>query len=179
MFLSTNINITINAMVIIVAVLCLIKFLDGYHKGFVKEVISLVSLFFMGIVVVILCRGLQSYMKKEVVGVVVAVILFTVAGIIHHFLSLVFFSAKLVSKLPVVSLVDKLAGAVFGVLEILVALNVLYILVGYYGLGDVGLKIMDCTRDSEILTFFYNHNFIEMLMKSMMESIPKVFEAIK
>lgn len=99
-----------NIMVLIVLFLLLIKIMDGYKKGMVKEIISFVSLIVMCIVVVLISAGLHSYMEKEVLGIVVAVLLLAVLGIAHHLLQVVFFSAKLISKLPVISWGNKVLG---------------------------------------------------------------------
>ena len=53
-----------NIMLILVAICALWKVIDGYRKGMVKEIVSLVTLTVMGIMVVLISKGLHSYMEK-------------------------------------------------------------------------------------------------------------------
>ena len=99
-----------NLMLIAAALFALFKVVDGYKKGMIKEVVSLVTLILMGIMVVLISKGLHSYMEKEVVGVIIAVVLMALLGVVHHLLNVVFFSAKMISKLPVISWITKCWG---------------------------------------------------------------------
>ena len=149
-----------NLLVIIVFLLMIFKIRDGYKKGMVKEIISFISLIVLCVVAALIGIGLDSYMDKEYMGVVIAVLLLCVLGIVHHLLGIVFFSAKLVSKLPVISWVDKLLGMVVGVLEVVLLLWTVYLFVMYAGLGMLGQQILVYTEESDILSWIYKYNLL-------------------
>ena len=128
----------LNVMLIIAAIAVLIKMVDGYRKGMVKEVISLVSLVVLSVVAALL-------------------ILLLVA---HHLLGLVFFSAKLAAKLPVVHFLDKLLGIVFGAFEVVLVLWTLYALMMMMDIGAIGEFIREQTQESQILKWIYDHNYL-------------------
>lgn len=161
-----------NIMLIILAVFFLFKIADGYKKGMVKEIISLVTLIIMGIMVMLISRGLQSYMKKEAVGVIIAVVLLALLGIVHHLLGVVFFSAKMITKLPVVHWANKLLGAVFGALEVIFLLQIVYTFIMFFGLGMIGQQILEYTRESVVLTKLYEHNIVAKMMEDLMKQLP-------
>ena len=161
-----------NIMLIVVAICALIKIRDGYKNGIVKEIISLVTLIVMGIMIVLISNGLHSYMEKEIVGVIIAVVLLALLGIVHHMLSVVFFSAKMISKLPVIHWVNKLLGAVFGVLEVILILQIVYAFIMYFGLGMIGQQILEYTRESVVLTKLYQYNVIAKLVENLMSRLP-------
>lgn len=161
-----------NLMVLVVLFLILIKIADGYKKGMVKEIISFVSLIVMCIVVVLIGAGLHSYMKKEVLGIVVAVLLLAVLGIAHHLLQVVFFSAKLLSKLPVISWGNKVLGMVVGALEVLLLLWTLYTFIMYFGLGMVGELIIEYTSQSQLLTWVYQLNMLAPIVENVLQELP-------
>ena len=54
-----------NIMLILAVICVLFKIADGYKKGMVKEIVSLVTLIIMGIMIVLISKGLHSYMEKE------------------------------------------------------------------------------------------------------------------
>ena len=88
------------------------------------------------------------------------VLLLCLVGIIKHLLNVVFFSAKVISKLPVVSFGDKLLGIVFGVLETAIIIWTIYTLIMLLDIGIVGQMILDSTQDSKLLSWMYEHNYL-------------------
>ena len=157
----------INVFLLIIAVFALIKVLDGYKKGMVKEIISFVTLIIMCIMVLLLSTALRSYMQKEVIGVIVAVLLLVVLGIAHHMLKIVFFSAKLIAKLPIVNRVDKWMGMVVGLLEVVLILWTIYTFIIYFQMGTIGQLIIEYSRDSKILTLLYEYNVLASLVEKL------------
>ena len=160
-----------NILLLAVIVITILKIVDGYKKGMVKEIISFVSLVVMCVVVLLLGSGLHSYMEKEILGVVIAVLLLVILGIAHHVLKLVFFSAKLISKLPIVHSVDKLLGMVVGVLEVVLILWTIYTFIMCFEMGMIGNLIIEYSRDSKILTWIYEHNMLAGVVEKALSNI--------
>ena len=161
-----------NIMLILAVICVLFTIADGYKKGMVKEIVSLVTLIIMGIMIVLISKGLHSYMEKEVVGVIIAVVLMALLGVVHHLLNVVFFSAKMISKLPVIHWVNKVFGAVFGVLEVILILQIVYVFIMYFGLGMIGQQILEYTRESVVLTKIYQYNVVAKLVENLMSQLP-------
>ena len=92
----------INVMFVIVVLAAVFKLADGYKKGVVREVISLVSMVVLCVVAALIAYGVHGYHDGKIFHVALAVILFILVMTAHHLLGLVFFSAKLFSKLPIV-----------------------------------------------------------------------------
>lgn len=161
----------LNILLLIVLAFTIIKIADGYKKGMVKEIISFISLIIMCVVVLLLGVGLHSYMEKEFVGVLIAVLLLAVLGIAHHILKLIFFSAKLISKLPIIHWADKLLGMVVGALETVLVLWTVYTFIMYFRLGMIGSLIIEYSRDSEILTWLYEHNMLAVIVEQAMSKL--------
>lgn len=151
---------SINFLLIIVIIAAITKVFDGYKKGMVKEIISLISMAILCAVVALLAGGISSYHDGKIFNVIIAIILLGLIGIAHHLLGVVFFSAKLVSKLPVVSFVNKLLGIVFGVFEVVLMLWTVYTFVMMMDMGAIGQIILSYTEESKILTFIYRHNYL-------------------
>lgn len=161
-----------NIMLILVVICAVAKIVDGYKKGMVKEIVSLVTLTVMGIMVVLISRGLHSYMEKEIVGVVIAVVLMALLGIVHHLLNVVLFSAKMISKLPVIHWLNKVLGAVFGLLEVVLILQIVYVFIMYFGLSMIGQQILEYTRESAFLTKLYEYNVVANLVDNVLAHLP-------
>ena len=158
-----NINVVLIIMVIILAA----AVADGYKKGMVRSIISLVSLIITCGVVALLGYGVKSYFDGSIFNVIAMVLLLCLVGLVRHLLNVVFFSAKVISKLPVVSFGDKLLGILFGVLETAVILWTVYILVMMLDIGIVGQMILDSTQDSKILSWMYENNYLAYFLEQI------------
>ena len=101
-----------NLLLIIVGIVLIWRVVEGLRVGMVREIISFVSLIVMSVSVILLAVALGSYMDKDVVSMILAIILFLVLCIVHRIVSVVFFSAKAISKLQVVHGIDRVLGGV-------------------------------------------------------------------
>lgn len=161
-----------NIVLVVAGILLLIKVMYGYSRGMVKELISLVTLALMCVVVVILMALLHFVEASETAGIIIVVILLLLLGIAHHFLRLIFFSAKMVTKLPVISLGDKLLGMVVGAVETLFLVWTVYTFVLYFDLGKIEDTINEGTRESEILTKVSDLNPLPPIVDEVLERLP-------
>ena len=162
--MNASLNISIDIFFILVIAFVFGKMIQGYKKGMVKEIISLVSLIIISLIVALLSRGLQSYLEKEFVGMLAAVISIAIIGIAHSFISVFFLTAKVVSKLPIVHWLDKVAGILVGALEGVLFLWILYYFITVFGLGSIGTWIMESTRTNDLLLWLAEHNYLLQLM---------------
>lgn len=151
---------SINFLLIILALFAAYKVVDGYKHGMVREIISLISLTVLCAVVALLANAIGSYQSGKIIQVIATIILLALLGIAHHLLGVVFFSAKLISKLPVIHLADKLLGIVFGLLEAVLVLWTIYTLVMMLDLGAIEQVILSYTQDSGLLTMLYRYNWL-------------------
>lgn len=151
---------SINLLLIGLIVLAAINMVGGYKKGMVRAVVSLVSMVVLCVVVLLLANGISSYNDGNLFSVALTVILLAVLGLVHHLLGVVFFSAKMVSKLPVIRHLDKLMGILFGLLETVLILWTVYTFVMMMDLGIIGDMIIVWTEGSPVLTWLYQHNYL-------------------
>lgn len=161
-----------NLLCIVAAVLLFINVVTGYKRGMVRQVISFISLVVLCTIVVLIGNGLQSYYDGKFLNVAAVVLLLAVLGIAHHLLGLVFFPAKMVTKLPVVHWLDKLLGIVAGALETVLLIWTLDTFVMMMDLGMIGQMIVAYTAENEVLSWFYRHNYLAHLVEQIIGQIP-------
>ena len=156
-----------NLLLICVIILLVFNIVSGYKRGMVRQVISLISLIVLCTVAVLIANGLNSYYDGKILNVIVVVLLLVIIGIARHLLGVVFFSAKMISKLPIVHWLDKLLGIVSGALETVLILWTLYTFVMMMDLGMIGQLIINDTAESSILTWFYRNNYLAHLVERL------------
>lgn len=148
----------INLGVLFFLILAVVLAHSGYKKGAVKSVVSLISLLIAGIVGVIVTYGVRNYISHNVIGVAVVVILLLVVGVITKVLNVIFFSAKVISALPVVGLINHLLGIVLGIVEAVVFYWVLCVVLCYIPMGEATDFILKQISTSAFLSDLYNLN---------------------
>lgn len=162
-------DIQMNFLLLIVLALMIGCMAEGYKRGMVHQLISFVSMIVLCITVALLANGAKNYVDGKILNVIIVVLLLAVLGIARHFLGVFFFSAKMISKLPIISWVDKLAGIVFGALEVVLVLWTVYVFLIMMDLGVIETWIMQYTADSPVLTWLYQNNYIAQLIDRIAE----------
>ena len=162
-------ELNINILFLAAAAAAIIKMIDGYKKGMVKEIISLVSMVVLSVVAALVAYGVSSYYDGKVFNVVLVGFLLILLLAAHHLLGLVFFSAKLIAKLPVVHFINKLLGLVFGAFEVVLLLWTLYAFVMMMDMGAIGQLILSYTEDSPVLLWIYRHNYLARWIEDFLE----------
>ncbi len=160
-----------NLLLIVAALFLLCKMVAGYKNGMVKEIISFVSLVILCVVLTLIANGVNSYFDGEYAKLVMVVVLLVVLGLVHHLLGVLFFSAKMIVKLPIVHWLDKVLGIVVGILETVLIIWTIYTFIMLMDLGAIGQQILIYTEESEILLWFYQHNYLAYLLEHFSSEI--------
>lgn len=163
---------SMNLLMIIAAVVLFCMVMDGYKKGMVRSLISLISLLITCVVLFLIGNALSSYFDGRFFNLIVTLLLLGAIGLMHHLLNAVFFSAKMISKLPIVHGLDKILGIVAGILETVLIIWTIYAFNIFRDLGTLGQVIVDYTRDSKILTYLYENNYLAYLIEQAGEKVP-------
>ena len=158
-------NINLLQIILTVALLCMV--MDGCKKGLVRSLISLISLLITCVVLFLLGNALSSYFDGKFFNLILTLLLLAAIGLVHHLLNVVFFSAKMITKLPIVHSLDKLLGIVAGILETVLIVWTIYAFNIFRDLGTLGQVIVDYTRDSKILTCLYENNYLAYLIEQL------------
>ena len=161
-----------NLLTIILAMVLVCMVMDGYKKGMVKSLISLISLLIACVVLFLVGNALSSYFDGQFFNLIITLLLLAAIGLLHHLLNVVFFSAKMIVKLPIVHGLDKLLGIVVGILETVLIVWTIYSFNIFRDLGTLGQVIVDCTRDSKILTYLYENNYLAYLIEQLGQKLP-------
>ncbi|MBO4807667.1 MAG: CvpA family protein [Lachnospiraceae bacterium] len=161
-----------NFLLIILILIGVWRIVDGYKNGIVKEIISLITLVILALATVLISRAISAYFDKQIINMAAAVLMFLILCLAHTALKFVFFSAKLISKLPVISTFNKLIGGLFGVVETILFAWVIFTFAMYMDLGVLGEEIMLYTKDNAVLTFIYERNYLAYGASQIIPHIP-------
>ncbi len=162
---------SINALLVAVILVVVWRMIVGFKRGMVKELISMVGLIFAAIVGFLAVSGLRGYAENNFFEVIVCVVMIAIVAVVHSVLKLLFFSAKVVSSLPVVSTANKLCGIVFGFLEGIIIYWILCYALVSLDMGIAGTYLRQMIKGNEILYTLYQYNILGALVDNLWASI--------
>lgn len=149
-----------NWALIIIAFIVILNVINGFKNGLVKEVINFLSLLVLSILIVLLSSVLKSYTDKQFVQMLTMIIMVLILVVAHKLIKAALNGIKILASLPVISIVNKLAGAIFGILETIVLVWFALCLIGMFDLGTIGEYINVYVGNSKLLTYLYENNLI-------------------
>ena len=149
-----------NLLTIVFVILVIWSMYRGLTSGFAKEVNGLVSLFMALVVLSVTLLLIGSILQKNTKLAVISVIMLTIVSFLYRLLKTVMHSIETVAELPVISLLNTIAGALAGGMKILVVFWIIYIIVNNCPTGAFGEWVMERTEQSTVLINIYHKNFI-------------------
>lgn len=160
-----------NILLIIFVIVLVWRISAGVKRGVVRETIGFINLLFASIVLGLVSMIFQDYHAGNYLRIVVMVIAIAALSIIYSLLKMVFFPAKVITKLPVLSSVDKLLGVIIGVAETLIAFWALCCVLMYMDIGVLKEQVMPMISESRLLTFLYQYNLVGLLLEAVRNKI--------
>lgn len=135
----------------------------GFKKGMVKEITGLISLAVTLFVVSLIIMLYTSFHAEETENMLVTVIILVVVSLIYSLVKIFLKSAKLLSKLPVIKLLDRFLGLFVGAAKGMIILWIIYILNEGNLFGPLTEQIVKDTMNSDILMKIYEYNYLMKL----------------
>ena len=159
---------SINVLFIIVVASLAVGAMWGWKRGFLEGVIRIISCILGIFVLVIVAKGIGSFLQGSIISVMVAVLLLIVIRLIHKAIKFLIDTFKLVRAIPIGKLADKLAGTALGAVEAVFVIWLVYLLIGSFDLFGLQQWILTQTAQSKFLTIIYSSNYLVALLKQIL-----------
>ena len=140
----------------------------GWKRGLLESVIRIISCILGILVVVVVAKGIGSFMQKRYMQVIMALALLVLIQVIHKVVRFLTETFKLVRAIPVGKLADKLAGAVLGLAESVFVIWLAFLLVGVFDVMDLNKWVTAQVEQSRFLTLIYYSNYLIELLKKVL-----------
>ena len=158
----------INILFIIVVAILVIGVIWGWKRGFLESVIRIISCILGILVLVVLAKGIGSFMQKSYVQVLMAFVLLAAIRLIHKIMRFLTDSFKLVRAIPIGKLADKCAGAALGLAEAVLILWLGFLLLGVFDTIGLNAWVLEQVEQSRFLTIIYYSNYLIELLKKVL-----------
>ena len=156
---------------IITVGLVLWRGLVGFRHGFVKELVGFLGIVIWVVQLLLLVITVESFRHNDLISGTVAVVILLVFGLFHKGIKLISIPAKIASHIPVIHLLNKLAGIAVGVLEACSFLWVFFCYTDAFGGEAVQTWIAGQLQGNDWLTWLKNHNYLVDTIRYCMRSI--------
>ncbi|MBR5578637.1 MAG: CvpA family protein [Lachnospiraceae bacterium] len=149
-----------NITLIVVLLIILLMAVRGYKKGMTKEIIGMISLAVTLFVISLIIVLYVSFRAEETKNIVFTIIILLLVAIVYSVVKIFLKSAKLLSKLPVIKIIDRFLGIFIGAAEGLLLVWLLYILNSASIFGSLTEVIARDTVSSQILSKLCEYNYL-------------------
>jgi len=163
-----------NLPFIIALVYLIVMIVVSFKRGFAKEVCSLVALFVATIIVMLIAFAIRAYFSQERIVFVITLILLFLLFVLYKIVDLFLTSLKIISKLPVIRLVDKPLGIIVGVAEVILTVWAVYCVITVWNTGAFEGWIMNCVKNNFVMKLLYEYNYMYKLVGKIYGAISGV-----
>lgn len=140
----------------------------GWKKGLLDGAIRIISCVLGIIVLVILAKGIGSFVQGSYINVLMAAILLVAIHIIHKMVRFLIDTFKLVRAIPFGRLADRITGAALGLVEAVFLIWLVFLVVGSFNLLGINSWLIGQVAQSRFLTTLYYSNCLVELLAQVM-----------
>ena len=158
----------INILFIIVIAILGIGVIWGWKRGFLESVIRIISCILGILVLIVVAKGIGSFIQKSYVQVVMAFALLAAIRLIHKIMRFLTDSFKLVRAIPIGKLADKFAGAALGLAESVMIVWLGFLLLGVFDTLGLNAWVLEQVEQSRFLTIMYHSNYLIALLQKVL-----------
>jgi len=158
----------INILFVIVTASLAVGAVWGWKRGLLEGLIRIISCILGIIVLVIVAKGIGSFIQGSIMSVIIALLLLIAIRLIHKLIKFMFDTFKLVRAIPIGKFADKLAGTALGFVEAVFAIWLAYLLIGSFDLFGLHQWVLEQTVQSKFLTMIYSSNYLVALLKQIL-----------
>ena len=158
----------INILFIIVVLTLSAGTVWGWKRGLLESVIRIISCILGILVLIVVAKGIGSFMQKSYVQVVMAFALLAAIRLIHKIMRFLTDSFKLVRAIPIGKLADKFAGAALGLAESVLIVWLGFLLLGVFDTLGLNAWVLEQVEQSRFLTIMYHSNYLIALLQKVL-----------
>ena len=106
------------------------------------------------------------YIARMIVNAIAFAVTFVVVALVF---GIVYLVLTVVVELPVISGINRFGGLIFGIMQSLVIVWLIFALAGLFAQTELGNIINVQIKESPFLTFINNHNIFDVIMKKLVK----------
>lgn len=150
--------------------------IKGCKRGFIEELNTTIAMILAILAAILFAVAVKSYMSQETLKTILGVICLTVALIVYKIADFILSTLKIISSIPVIRGINKLAGFAAGTLEALLIIWIVFLVIASFDFGSINTYILENIKENEILTYMFRNNPLSHLFAEVLPVISVVTE---
>ena len=146
----------INILLAIVVLILATGAVWGWKRGLLESVIRIISYILGILVIIVIAKGVGSFIQKSYIQVIMAFVLLMLIQVIYKIMKFLTDTFQLVRAIPVGKLVDKLAGIVLGLVEAVFVIWLAFLLIGIFDVMGFNTWITEQVGQSRFVKMLLN-----------------------
>ncbi len=159
-----------NALEIIVLIVCAALILDGFRIGLVKTVFSIIKMIAGIILAVVICSSVTGMISPGA-KYVIPILFFIIFGIVFGILCAVEGLLNLVDKFPVTKQINRVAGIAGGAVKCVILIWILFCVSVYFAETSWGAYLNNAFLQSRVLAAVNEFNPIVHTFEMWKETV--------
>ncbi|MCR4587810.1 MAG: CvpA family protein [Lachnospiraceae bacterium] len=161
----------ISILMIVTLVLMLWKGYDGFRHGFVKELVGFIGVVILAVQLLLIVITVESVRHQDLISAIVAVAIIVVFALAHKAIRLISIPVRVASSLPLIRVLNKLAGILVGFTEAFSMLWVVFYYIDCFGTEGMKSWMTGQIDGNQYLTWLYGHNYLVEIILYIMKNI--------
>ncbi len=148
----------------ILLIFLIFKVVTCLKKGAVKELCSAISIMVASVLILLIAFAVRKYFDEDMIIFIITVILLILLVIVYKIIDLFLSTLKIISKLPVVSFVNKIIAIPLAICEVVILVWVIYCLTMVLDAGLITNWILECVKSNSVMEYLYRNNLVYTLL---------------
>lgn len=150
----------INLVMIIVILLIGGGAIKGWKHGMVKELSGLISLVGALAAILLFVSAIQNYREKDNREMLIAALGFIIVVLAYKVIDFILVSLKLISHLPVINWLNRLAGVLVGAGESVLLIWIVFLFITAFDIAGLRGYLLSSVQQNEWLLFLFDNNYV-------------------
>lgn len=165
-----------NIVFLIVLLLLIGGGIKGCKRGLVEELNTAVAMILALLAALMLVIAVKGYLEQETLRTILGILCLTVAVLVYKIVDFVLSTLKIISSIPVIRGVNKLAGLAAGLSEAVILTWIAFIIIVAFEFGGISSYILADINENEILTFMFQNNPLANILQDVVPVIASLSE---
>lgn len=150
--------------------------LKGYKRGLIEEINTMTAMILAVLAAVMFLVAVKGYMSQETLKAILGIVCLTISVIVYKIVDFILSTLKIISAIPLIRSLNRLAGMAAGVLEALLIIWIICIVIVMFDLGSISSYLLGNIKENEILTYLFQNNPLTGLLAEVLPVLKAVTE---
>lgn len=165
-----------NVVFFVVLLLLIGGGIKGYKRGLVEELNTAIALILALLAALMFIVAVKGYLDHKTLRIALGIICLTVVVLVYKIVDFILSTLKIISSIPVIRGVNKLAGLGAGLLEALLLIWIAFIIIVAFEMGGISTYILADIKENRFLEYLFQNNLLADVLPTVFPVLSSLSE---